>query len=63
MKRNKNNKQLNPTVNDVHMYMYVRECVPATNECVWNIFFFGIDGKAVPNDYQQENKQLLQSKK
>lgn len=62
MKRNKNNKQLNPTVNDVHMY--VRECVPATNECVWKIFFFfGIDGKAVPNDYQKENKQLLQSKK
>lgn len=61
MKRNKNNKQLNPTVNDVHMY--VRECVPTTNECVWKIFFFGIDGKAVPNDYQQENKQLLQSKK
>lgn len=26
-------------------------------------FFFGIDGKAVPNDYQKENKQLLQSKK
>lgn len=42
--------------------MYVRECVPATNECVWKIFFL-IDGKAVPNDYQQENKQLLQSKK
>lgn len=38
MKRNKNNKQLNPTVNYVHMY--VRECVPATNECVWKIFFF-----------------------
>lgn len=38
MKRNKNNKQLNPTVNDVHMY--VRECVPATNECVGKIFFF-----------------------
>lgn len=43
--------------------MYVRECVPDTNECVWKIFFFGIDGKAVPNDYQKENKQLLQSKK
>lgn len=43
MKRNKNNKQLNPSVNDVHMY--VRECVPATNECVWKIFFLELMGK------------------
>lgn len=38
MKRNKNNKQLNPTVIDVHMY--VRVCVPDINECVWKIFFW-----------------------
>lgn len=41
------------------MYVYVY----LTQMSVCGRFFFGIDGKAVPNDYQQENKQLLQSKK
>lgn len=31
--------------------MYVCECVFVINECVWKIFFFGIDGKVVFNDY------------
>lgn len=46
----------------MHVHVYERVCVTATNWYVWK-GFFGIDGKAVPNDYQQENKQLLQSKK
>lgn len=42
--------------------MYVNVYLQQMSVC-GRFIFFGIDGKAVPNDYQQENKQLLQSKK